>query len=141
MRLFRGWAGPVDVDVAALSNEVRGRLGEDRAVSRLRGDGCRVIGRNRRVAGVEIDVLAIDPREDLLLVVEVKASADGRPPERRVDLRRRRRLVRAAEWLGRRQPVAIEVVAVDLRTPGPAGVRRIRLDPVGDIGLRGQRGR
>jgi len=127
--------------IAGMSGMDRGRLGEDRAVDRLRADGCRILGRNRRIAGVEIDVLVRDPREDLVLVVEVKASGDGRPPERRVDAARRRRLVRAAERLGRRHRVAIEVVAVDLRVPGRDGVRRIRLDPADHAGLGAQRGR
>lgn len=83
----------------------------------------------------------MDPRTGLLLVVEVKASADGRPPERRVDAARRRRLVRAAESLGRRRPVAIEIVAVDLRLPGLRGVRRIRLEAADLEVRRGQRGR
>lgn len=101
------------------------------------------MSRNRRIAGVEIDVVAIEPRTGVRLVVEVKASADGQPPERRVDAARRRRLVRAATSLGRDHAVAVEVVAVDLRRPGIDGVRRIRLDEAdlaaGDV--RAQRGR
>jgi Holliday junction resolvase-like predicted endonuclease len=124
-----------------MSGMDRGRLGEDRAVDRLRADGCEILGRNRRIAGVEIDVLARDPREDLVLVVEVKASGDGRPPERRVDAARRRRLARAAARLGERHRVAIEVAAVDLLVQGRDGVRRIRLDPADYAGLGAQRGR
>lgn len=120
----------------------RGRCGEDLAVERLMADGCRILGRNRRIAGVEIDVIALEPATNVVLVVEVKASADGRPAERRVDAARRRRLVRAATSLERRHAVAIEVVAVDLRRPGREGVRRIRLE--GEdllVAGRGQRGR
>ncbi len=118
-----------DLHVESLSDRERGRLGEDRAVAKLRADGCRIVGRNRRVAGVEIDVLAEDPNEQVLLVVEVKASGDGRPPERRVDVSRRRRLVRAATRLGLSRRVAIEVIAVDLRSSDADAVRRIRLEP------------
>ena len=120
----------------------RGRLGEELAVARLVADGCRVIGRNRRVGGVEIDVLVREPRTGSLLVVEVKASADGRPAERRVDAARRRRLVRAAAVLARQDAITIEIVSVDLRKPGLSGVRRIRLEaadlPVGSCGQRGR---
>ncbi len=96
---------------------------------RLRADGCRILGRNRRIAGVEIDVIARDADGETLLVIEVKASGDGRAPERRVDAARRRRLRRAAERLGSHHRVAVEVVAVDLRAVGPGSVRRIRLEP------------
>lgn len=133
-------ADAVGLDEDALA---RGRRGEALAVERLRVDGCRIVARNRRIAGVEIDVLAIEPRTGVRLVVEVKASADGQPPERRVDATRRRRLVRAATALGRDHAVAIEVIAVDLRQAGVGGVRRIRLDEAdlaaGDV--RAQRGR
>lgn len=132
--------GPGRLDDDALA---RGQRGEALAVERLLADGCRIVSRNRRIAGVEIDVLAIEPRTGVRLVVEVKASADGRPPERRVDAARRRRLVRAATSLGRDHAVAVEVVAVDLRRSGLDGVRRIRLDEAdlaaGDV--RAQRGR
>ncbi len=125
----------------SLTDRERGRLGEDRAVERLRSDGCRIVGRNRRIAGVEIDVLALDPRDGTLLVVEVKASGDGRPPERRVDVSRRRRLVRAATRLGLTRRVAIEVIAVDLRSSNAGAIRRIRLEPADiEFGPR-QRGR
>lgn len=127
--------------LSQLDAQARGRLGENRAVERLVADGCRVLARNRRVAGVEIDVIAFDPRAGTVLVVEVKSSGDGRPPERRVDPARRRRLVRAATLLGVRRRVAIEVAAVDLRTTGVDSVRRIRLEPADlDVG-RAQRGR
>lgn len=132
--------GPGRLDDDALA---RGQRGEALAIERLLADGCRIVSRNRRIAGVEIDVLAIEPRTGVRLVVEVKASADGRPPERRVDAARRRRLVRAATSLGRDHAVAVEVVAVDLRRSGLDGVRRIRLDEAdlaaGDV--RAQRGR
>lgn len=123
-------------------SQARGRRGEALAAARLRADGCRIVGRNRRIAGVEIDVLAVEPGTGVMLVVEVKASADGRPPERRVDAGRRARLIRAASAIERRHAVAIEVIAVDLRAPGLQGVRRIRLEGAElQVSRRGQRGR
>ncbi len=122
-----------------MSDRERGLAGEHQAVRRLIADGCRILARNRRIAGVEIDVLAFDPKEGLMLVVEVKASGDGRPHERRVDATRRRRLRRAAVRLGMHHVVAVEVLAVDLRRASPCPTRRIRLEPSDLDSRRGQR--
>ena len=105
-----------------------GRLGERFAARALTRSGLRIIARNHRVAGVEVDLIAESPDEDLLLVIEVKTGRGSVPPERRVDRDRRRRLSRAARCLAGNRAVGIEVVAVEI---GPAGtvVRRIRLEP------------
>ena len=105
-----------------------GRRGEALATSMLARSGLRIIARNRRIAGVEIDVVAESPDEDLLLIIEVKTSRGNTPPEHRVDRTRRRRLGRAASSLARERSVAIEVVAVNIDETG-SSVRRIRLEP------------
>jgi putative endonuclease len=77
-----------------------GAEGEDRAARYLVGQGYRIVGRNVRAGGVEIDLVA--RRGSLIVFVEVK-SRSGRalgPPELAVDARKRARLVRgAAAWL------------------------------------------
>ena len=117
-----------------------GRIGEQMAVRMLARDGLRIIARNRRFAGVEVDVLAESPAEDLLLVIEVKTGRGPVPPEIRVDRSRRRRLARAASSLARDRAVAIEVVSVRIVEPKPV-IRRIRLDPaeIESAPLRGPR--
>ncbi|MCP4833877.1 MAG: hypothetical protein GY895_03850 [Phycisphaera sp.] len=105
-----------------------GRYGEDLAIRFLADSGLRIVARNRRIAGVEIDVVADCPRERLLLLVEVKTVRGNRPPEARVDRTRRHRLTRAASSLSRKHAVAIEVVAINICPSGPT-IRRIRFDP------------
>lgn len=116
-----------------------GRAGERMAARRLQRDGLTILARNRRIAGVEIDILAAEPGTDRRVLVEVKTGATNPHPERRVDAARLRRLERAALSIGRDHPVRIEVVAVDLSGPHPE-IRRIEMEP-SDLGCsRGLRG-
>ena len=106
-----------------------GRLGEQAAAAHLESTGHRVLARNRRIHGVEIDIVAECPSTARLLVVEVKTSMGTSPPERRVGGDRRRRLVRAASSLARDRAVDIEVMTVNLPRSGRPSIRRIRLEP------------
>jgi putative endonuclease len=79
----------------ALGNE-----GEARAAAHLERCGFRILERNARAGGVEIDVIA--ERAGLLVFVEVKTrrSRTHGPPEAAVDRRKQARLARgAAAWL------------------------------------------
>lgn len=86
----------------------------------LRGRGLRIVGRNVRLGGVEIDLLARDGAVTVL--VEVKARRRGGPvgpaPEDHVDARKAHRLRRAAAAV-RARAVRIDVVAVELEDGGP----------------------
>lgn len=77
-----------------------GREGEAQAAALLEQRGFRILARNVRVGGVEIDLVAA--RGGLVAFVEVKARR-GRShgaPEEAVDPRKRARLARgAAAWL------------------------------------------
>jgi putative endonuclease len=93
-----------------------GREGERRAALLLEDHGYRILARNPRAAGVELDLVA--RRGSLILFVEVKArtSVAHGTPEEAVDRRKQARLVRgAAAWLR------------DSRT---RGVRRVRFDVI-----------
>jgi putative endonuclease len=77
-----------------------GAEGEARAAEHLRRRGYRIVARNVRAGGVEIDLIA--RRGELLVFAEVKTrrSRSLGPPEQAVDARKRARLVRgAAAWL------------------------------------------
>jgi putative endonuclease len=100
-----------------LSPSRYGRLAESAAAWSLRLRGYRIVGRNVRVAGREVDLLA--RRGSLLVVCEVKAR---RTPERGTPLEavgqhKRRRLREAAELLMAADPsveqVRFDVIAVD----------------------------
>jgi len=92
-----------------------GAEGEARAAALLEARGYRIVARNVRADGVEMDLVVA--RAGLVAFVEVKTrrSRRGGAPEEAVDARKRARLVRAASaWL---------------RAHG-AGVRRVRFDVV-----------
>jgi len=77
-----------------------GAEGEARAADHLRRRGYRIVARNVRAGGVEIDLIV--RRGSLIVFVEVKTrrSRSQGPAEQAVDARKRARLVRgAAAWL------------------------------------------
>lgn len=74
-------------------NRILGERGERAAAARLRKAGMRIIVRNYRGGGGEIDLVARDG--DTLVFVEVKTRRTGVPAEA-VDLDKQRRITRAA---------------------------------------------
>jgi len=108
----------------------RGRQAEDLARRAMIGAGLNVVGRNIRLGGGELDLVAWEG--PTLVFVEVKGRGAGAAtgPEESVDARKRRRLVAAARaYLARLEgplpPCRFDVVAVDL-DPAPARVRHLR---------------
>jgi putative endonuclease len=108
-----------------------GAEGEARAAAHLRRRGYRIIARNVRAGGVEIDLIA--RRGRLLVFVEVKtrrSRAQG-PPELAVDARKQARLVRgAAAWLHehprRVGEVRFDVIACERDPDGAWRLRQVR---------------
>ena len=115
--MFLPWRPPT-ARAHATARLGRGRRGERLAARRLRRLGYRVLARNVRIAGVEIDLLAEEG--GLLVLVEVKTVGSAPPADLRRLLRAEQahRLAVAARSLARRQ---------GLRGPGGAPVR-IRFD-------------
>ncbi|HYA35751.1 MAG TPA: YraN family protein [Candidatus Binataceae bacterium] len=94
-----------------------GRDGERLAERHLRRAGFRVVTRNFRAAGAEIDLVALEG--DTLVFVEVKArrSVTAGRPEAAVDDRKQLRIRRAAEiyasrYRADRLPMRFDVVAI-----------------------------
>lgn len=107
-----------------ISREMEGKEAEALACHHLRAQGMRIVARNWRWRGGEVDIVARDG--STLVFVEVKARAgEGHgSAEEAVTARKRDRLWRTAlAYLGGRAevPVRFDVVAV-----GPDGVRHIR---------------
>ncbi len=101
--------------------DVLGRAGEDRAAAHLEKRGWRLLERNWRCRQGELDIVALDGDE--LVVVEVKtrrALGYGHPLEA-IDERKRARLWRLA-------------MAWAVAHPELASGREIRLDAVAVIG-------
>jgi putative endonuclease len=102
-----------------------GRAGEDRAAALLEAHGYRIVARNVRLPGGEIDIIARDG--DTIVFVEVKARGGNAfgTAIRAVDARKRATLrALAADWLQIAAPRAqarFDVVTIDR---GRATLRR-----------------
>ena len=95
-----------------------GRRGERAAEKYLRRNGYRIVERNFRAAGAEIDIVAMDG--DTLVFVEVKTrrSLDAGAPEEAVDERKQKQIRRAAEMFAARYraedvTMRFDIVAID----------------------------
>jgi putative endonuclease len=94
-----------------------GERSEHVAARHLKWHGCKIIARNFRAAGAEIDLIMMD--HGTLVFVEVKARMSDRlgPPELAVDDRKQMRIRRAAEIFASRshrndQEIRFDVVAI-----------------------------
>jgi putative endonuclease len=101
------------------ARQITGTLGEQAACSALEAAGYRIVHRNYRVRGGEIDIIA--EHEGTLVFCEVKTrtSATFGIPEEAVTISKRRRLRRLAlEYLqreGRHAPnLRFDVIAVNV---------------------------
>lgn len=107
----------------------RGDAGEDLACAHLRARGMKVLARNYRCRGGEIDVVADD--RGTLVFVEVKergGDSHGSAVEA-VTAEKRRRVVRAARVYAAthglsESPIRFDVLAIDWSAEGP----RVRHD-------------
>lgn len=106
-----------------------GRMGEDAAERLYRAGGFRILDRNYRCKGGEIDLVV--RRGPLIVFCEVKARRNDRwgEPSEAVGYAKQARLRRlAAMWLSERRPGSVEirfdVVSVIVRR-GRAEVRHI----------------
>lgn len=107
-----------------------GREGEARAARYLEHHGYRIVARNARAGGVELDLVA--RRGGTLVFVEVKTRRGSHfgLPEEAVDARKQARLVRGARaWLhthrARAQRVRFDVVACERGDSGQWRVRHL----------------
>jgi len=114
----------------AAKDEV-GRYGEDVVARRLAADGWQVMARNWRCPQGEIDIVAVDGNDLVIVEVKTRRSASFGSPQEAVTAEKLRRLRRlAATWLAAQQRsfagVRIDVVAVTVGRAGAAGVEHLR---------------
>jgi putative endonuclease len=107
-----------------------GAQGEALAAAHLAREGYRIVGRNVRCEGVELDLVAA--RGNLRVFVEVKTRHSRRLglPEEAVDRRKRDRLIRgAAAWMRehrvRAGTVRFDVIAVEPAAGGGWTLRHL----------------
>ena len=112
------------------ARRVLGTLGEQAACDALTDQGYRILHRNYRVRGGEIDIVC--ERDGVLVFCEVKTrtSATYGLPEEAVPVTKRRRLRRlAAEFLHRdryrARAVRFDVVSVSAGAGGVTSLRHI----------------
>jgi len=106
---------------------VRGQAGEALAMAYLELVGCRVLARNLKLGGVEVDAVVGDGPAEVVVEVKVRGRSDYGGAAAAIDHAKRARLVRAARALEQRGArwVRIDVVAVDVSDDG-ARVRHYR---------------
>ena len=108
------------------STSARGRAAERRVAWHYRLHGYRILGRNVRAGGVELDLIVRRGRRLVFCEVKLKQGARYGDPLEAVDSRKRERLRRGAEaWLAaypacRRLDVGFEIAAVR-----PGGIERV----------------
>jgi putative endonuclease len=78
----------------------RGRAGEDAAAALLEAHGYRIVGRNVRLPGGEVDIIARDGDTVVFVEVKARASAAFGSAVGAVDARKRATLrALASDWL------------------------------------------
>jgi len=105
--------------LAGLRGQVSlGRRGERAAEKYLRRNGYRIVARNFRAAGAEIDLVAIDGETLVFVEVKTRRSRAAGAPEEAVDERKQTRMRRAAEVFAARYradeiEMRFDIIAVD----------------------------
>jgi putative endonuclease len=100
---------------AGVSRYRFGRGGERMAERHLLRLGYRIVARNFRAAGAEIDLVAVD--NATVVFVEVKRRSGAGAPEESVDQRKQEQIRRAAETFAQRyrageHPMRFDVIAI-----------------------------
>lgn len=108
-----------------------GRKAEDLAHRYLKRNGFMVVQRRWRMPGTlyEVDLIALDGEQTVLVEVKGRSSIDGGDPERNVDAVKLLAMRRAAAWYGRINRVPEDHMRLDLVTVvmgEPPNIRHIR---------------
>jgi putative endonuclease len=111
------------------STFVRGRAAERRVGWHYRLRGYRILARNVRAGGVELDLIVRRGRSLLFVEVKQKTGPSHGDPLEAVDTWKRRRLRRGAEaWLVANPGVRPLDVSFEIAAVRPDGIERVRDD-------------
>jgi putative endonuclease len=125
----------------ATTRGARGAEAEEAAAGWLEGQGYRVIDRNHRARGGEVDLVCADGETLCFVEVRSRASDEHGSPAETIDRAKARRVARAAEdWSHRNgaleRPIRFDVVAVRLADGRPSfELIRAAFDADGDSRL------
>jgi putative endonuclease len=103
----------------SLFKNIQGKRGEDLAVSYLRKLGFRIIERNFRIRGGEIDIVAIETskltHEQTLVFIEVKTRSSGKfgTPLEAITYYKLRSLIKTAAFYRLKHPQLPELMRID----------------------------
>jgi putative endonuclease len=105
------------VAIPDLWRKVLGYSGERAAERFLKRRGHRILARNFRCPGGEIDLITLDGRTLVFVEVKTRSSCDRVDPEQSVGLNKRRHIILAARYYCRMKsaagrPCRFDVVAV-----------------------------
>jgi putative endonuclease len=124
--------GP-DPPPASGGNKSTGELGEEVATNFLIARGFRILERNFRCKGGEVDIIARDPGDKGLVFIEVKArrGLSYGVPQLAVTPFKQRQISKAAlTWLAKNRlhdhNARFDVIAILLHTDGPHAVDHIK---------------
>lgn len=122
---------PAELALSRLPPSRLGRLAEGLSAAWLAAQGWRLVARNARLAGVEVDLVAW--AGPCLVLVEVKArrSVQAGGPEEAVDRRKLRRLRRAAlAWGAKLQAPQLRIDLLAWRWAPQLGWQAQRLEGI-----------
>ena len=108
------------------STSARGRRAERRVAWHYRLRGYRILGRNVRAGGVEIDLIVRRGRRLVFCEVKLKLGLGFGDPLEAVDERKRERLRRGVEaWLVANPKLAALDVSFELAAVRPGGIELV----------------
>jgi len=102
-----------------INNLTTGTKGEDLATKYLKQKGFKIIDRNFRIRGGEIDIIAIDKKELVFIEVKTRTNYKFGLPEEAVTQNKQKILIRASKIYKNNhnnlpESERIDVIAIDL---------------------------
>jgi putative endonuclease len=97
-----------------LDKKTTGQSGEQAAVVFLKNKGFRIIQTNYRVAGAEVDIIALTGRILCFIEVKTRKSSDYGLPEAFVHLAKQRKIIRAAKFFSTRKAYREYLIRFDV---------------------------
>jgi putative endonuclease len=97
-----------------LDKKTIGQSGEQAAVAFLKKKGFRIIQTNYKVAGAEVDIIALSDRILCFIEVKTRKSSDYGLPEAFVTRAKQRKIIRAAKFFSTRKLYREYLVRFDI---------------------------